>query len=483
MKRRNKIDQIDDAVSTIHEELKKNGISQSQIEKYEACFFTVEKLQYLAEISVHYPIVNFIDFTSFEAMNVEQLKNSIKWIQEYANGWIREEGLKKEIEEMLTEQEKIPTNISQIELLLKDYLTPEIFQYVNKVDISFNDEYNDNPITTYSLDVLSIEGIQNELGTIMKKMDPLFFSDKENILFEISFFNDECCSLYLNTRTQDILVQYTPDQLNHLAKKEPDKEIRSLYEKFLDNRDLKNFKSLKSRVIELKNILNGLPSSAAEKVNDDIIDTYVLYNLTISRAKKGPDVVKTFLKDYSPMEIDEYCYLNAEGNIEMIGYDRLDSLLCEISELDEFRNLDRIEHSRKHICRLSNQENASLIHACLENTWLSDEEFNLSDYPFDFIRCQRKLDLMNYMSQGNWALRQGFVYKDLAFVQQVNGGDEYLTLIKKNDEKWIAFDSVSVEKSIEKNEFYSYFEKICDRGFQIRYEKSKKAKVDEQRIF
>lgn len=474
------IEKIIDIDGSLYERLKAVGISQTQINKYRSCILTEEKLRYLIEIKEHHAIVEFIDFTSFEAMNVEQLSKSLNWIQEYADGWIQREGLVNKIENILTEQEKIITNMSQVDLLLKDYLTPEVFQYVDKLHIGFDDKYN-NAITAQRVDVLSIEGIQNELENIIRKKDPMFFSDKEYVLFEISFFNDEYCSLYLNTRTQDILVQYTPDQLNQLAKKEPDKEIRSLYEKFLDIRDLKNFTSLKRKVIELKNILNELHSPAAEKINDDIIDTYVLYNLTISRAKKGPNVVKTFLKDYSPMEIDEYCYLNAEGNIEMIYYDRLDSLLCEVAELDEFKGLDSMEHSRKHICRLSKRENASLINACLENAWLSDEDFDLSDYHFDFIKCHRKLDLMNYMSQGNWALRQGFVYNDIAFVQQVNGGDEYLTLIKKNDEKWIAFDSVSVEKSIEMNEFYSYFGKICDRGFQIRYEKSKKARVDEPR--
>lgn len=474
------IEKIIDIDGSLYERLKAVGISQTQINKYRSCILTEEKLRYLVEIKEHHAIVEFIDFTSFEAMNVEQLSTSLNWIQEYADGWIQREGLVNKIENILAEQEKIITNMSQVDLLLKDYLTPEVFQYVDKLHIGFDDKYN-NAITVQRADVLSIEGIQNELENIIRKKDPMFFSDKEYVLFEISFFNDEYCSLYLNTRTQDILVQYTPDQLNQLAKKEPDKEIRSLYEKFLDIRDLKNFTPLKRKVIELKNILNELHSPAAEKINDDIIDTYVLYNLTISRAKKGPNVVKTFLKDYSPMEIDEYCYLNAEGNIEMIYYDRLDSLLCEVAELDEFKGLDSMEHSRKHICRLSKQENDSLINACLENAWLSDEDFDLSDYPFYFIKCHRKLDLMNYMSQGNWALRQGFVYKDIAFVQQVNGGDEYLTLIKKNDGKWIVFDSVSVEGSIKNNEFYSYFEKIYDRGLQMRYEKSKKARVDEPR--
>lgn len=224
------IEKIIDIDGSLYERLKAVGISQTQINKYRSCILTEEKLRYLIEIKEHHAIVEFIDFTSFEAMNVEQLSKSLNWIQEYADGWIQREGLVNKIENILTEQEKIITNMSQVDLLLKDYLTPEVFQYVDKLHIGFDDKYN-NAITAQRVDVLSIEGIQNELENIIRKKDPMFFSDKEYVLFEISFFNDEYCSLYLNTRTQDILVQYTPDQLNQLAKKEPDKEIRSLYEK------------------------------------------------------------------------------------------------------------------------------------------------------------------------------------------------------------------------------------------------------------
>lgn len=480
-KRRCEIEQIVNIDNSLYERLKEVGISQSQIDKYKYCIFTEEKLQYLAEIKEHHPIVSFIDFTSFEAMNVEQLRKSLNWIQEYADGWVRREGLVKKIEEILTEQGKILTNLSQAGSLLKDYLTPEVFQYVAKLHIYFVGEYNNNAITTHRTGALSIEGIQDDIESIIKKTDPLFFADKEYILFGINFFNDEYCELYLNIRIQDILVQYTPDQLVQLAKKELDKEIRLMYEKLHEIKDFENSMSLNSRVKEFRQVLNDLNSRDADEMNADILDSYELYNMTLTKASEGPNAVKLFLKDYNSMTHDDYFYLNAEGNIESIDYDLLDTLLSDMSELEEFKSLSTIEHSKKHICRLSDQENASLIHSCLGNAWLNDNEYDLSEYPFDFIKCHRKLDLMNYMSQGNWALRQGFVYRDIAFVQQVNGGDEYLTFIKKNDWNWIAFDSVSVEKTIEKNQFYSYFKDIYDRGSDIRNEKSKKVRVGEQR--
>lgn len=49
-------------------------------------------------------------------------------------------------------------------------------------------------------------------------------------------------------------------------------------------------------------------------------------------------------------------------------------------------------------------------------------------------------ELRGFFAHGNWALRQGIVYEDLAFVQQVDGGDEWWTL-KRTDSGWLAFES------------------------------------------
>ena len=34
-----------------------------------------------------------------------------------------------------------------------------------------------------------------------------------------------------------------------------------------------------------------------------------------------------------------------------------------------------------------------------------------------------------FFEHGNWSIRQGVVYQDLFFCNQVNGGDEWLSLI------------------------------------------------------
>ena len=56
-------------------------------------------------------------------------------------------------------------------------------------------------------------------------------------------------------------------------------------------------------------------------------------------------------------------------------------------------------------------------------------------------------ELRSYFRRGNLAIRQGVVYRDLAFVQQVDGGDEWWTLKKIGDEgepgDWLAFENCS----------------------------------------
>lgn len=58
--------------------------------------------------------------------------------------------------------------------------------------------------------------------------------------------------------------------------------------------------------------------------------------------------------------------------------------------------------------------------------------------PYEFAKAGSVEELRGFFAHGNWALRQGTVYEDLAFVQQVDGGDEWWTL-KRTDSGWLAF--------------------------------------------
>ena len=77
------------------------------------------------------------------------------------------------------------------------------------------------------------------------------------------------------------------------------------------------------------------------------------------------------------------------------------------------------------------EEHDSLVEKCQENGWLKRGGFDwqddpwLEEYPYDFSRAPTIKDLADFFSSGNWAIRQGVLFGDLAFIQQINGGDEW----------------------------------------------------------
>ena len=98
--------------------------------------------------------------------------------------------------------------------------------------------------------------------------------------------------------------------------------------------------------------------------------------------------------------------------------------------------------------RITGREHDGLVEKCQENGWLKvggfdwqDDPF-LEEYPYEFSRTESLDRLREALGSGNWAIRQGFCYRDLAFIQQVNGGDEWWTL-KRDGDAWTGFESWS----------------------------------------
>lgn len=95
------------------------------------------------------------------------------------------------------------------------------------------------------------------------------------------------------------------------------------------------------------------------------------------------------------------------------------------------------------------EEQRALFDKCQENGWIKVGGYDwqddpwLEEYPFEFSRANTIQDLSEFFAHGNWAIRQGALFGDLAFVQQVNGGDEWWTLKRLPGEGWLAFESVS----------------------------------------
>ncbi len=90
-----------------------------------------------------------------------------------------------------------------------------------------------------------------------------------------------------------------------------------------------------------------------------------------------------------------------------------------------------------------------------ENSWLRDRgkedgiytQYPTSDYSYTYYECKTIDELKAAFLYGNWAIRQCFTYKNLAFINQINAGDEWWTL-KKFDGRLLYFDSITMIRTI-----------------------------------
>jgi hypothetical protein len=92
---------------------------------------------------------------------------------------------------------------------------------------------------------------------------------------------------------------------------------------------------------------------------------------------------------------------------------------------------------------------ARLTRACQGNPWLRVGGIDFEDDPcaeHDYPYCLERYDdpdmLRRFFQHGNWAIRAAVQYRDLIFVNQVNGGDEWWTL-KIDGDRLIPFESIT----------------------------------------
>ena len=78
-----------------------------------------------------------------------------------------------------------------------------------------------------------------------------------------------------------------------------------------------------------------------------------------------------------------------------------------------------------------------------------------SDYPYTFHEVTDIEILECFFDHGNWSVRDGIVYAGLAFINQVNGGDEWWTL-KYDGRAWISFESITFKGMIKDGRFHDY---------------------------
>jgi Domain of unknown function (DUF3846) len=90
----------------------------------------------------------------------------------------------------------------------------------------------------------------------------------------------------------------------------------------------------------------------------------------------------------------------------------------------------------------------------ITNPWIKEAD----DPPFtrnSFVGCFSLKELEDQLGFGNWSLGTAFYYRDLCFINQINGGDEWLTI-----RHGIAFESITFRSYIENGEFASLITRL-----------------------
>lgn len=142
-----------------------------------------------------------------------------------------------------------------------------------------------------------------------------------------------------------------------------------------------------------------------------------------------------------------------------------------------------LEHDREFASGFTKEE---LTAKQQENAWLRlggpDKEpdapgfwYPSYDYSYSYYVCETLDELKRAFLYGNWAIRQAFIYKNLAFVNQVNAGDEWWTLKKFEDGEIIAFESCSMVPIINHGE--GHFEDYIPQMLKATKEQCRKLEV------
>lgn len=123
----------------------------------------------------------------------------------------------------------------------------------------------------------------------------------------------------------------------------------------------------------------------------------------------------------------------------------------------------------------------------MDNGWCSGEYDRLDGNPIveedrlnkgSVTIIDTRRELIRFFKQGNWCLGQAVIHGPLCFIQQVNGGDEWLTMKLFDDGVVRTFESISFGRMIDGKDtnMYKYLDalsnaevKIVEREF-VKYE-------------
>lgn len=472
-------------------ELLESRLSKRQISKYYRAMMSDSKMRMLSELREHYELYSFIPFTYFENMKEEQLEEMLQLTLAYANEDISKTDLVTRAD-VIMEEQKAALNNRNLKKFMSDYLPEAYLPYVGKMTIGFFNTHENHvaarfdmiePKTYYQIE----ESIYKELMMLPKE----FLSDKHGLNIELYAAKEDNYSLAVfeldpekydiacNVPVKDLLYALTfntktlsLDEVIESADIYDENAVREQFEQLQDIK--KNWikdKNDDRMIQELDHYLEKLQDRDTIAIRHQIVSIDELNELVLACAKEGAEKIKYMLEGYDPLISSNYVYRDSRGSIRTTEYRDIKNLFTSLEQIDRFQDILTYGHSRAHVQEVTEKEKEDLIAACQKNGWLKrngyefQEGLSEEEYDYSFMRCERRLDLMKLLEHVSWAIRDGFLYEDMAFIQQVNGGDEYWTLIK-HDGRWIDFESVTFRPCIARGEFYTMLDQLHDEGVQ-----------------
>ena len=116
----------------------------------------------------------------------------------------------------------------------------------------------------------------------------------------------------------------------------------------------------------------------------------------------------------------------------------------------------------------ANEKIAALQKACENTNFAYDTEYPLSQYPWAFKEVESTEELLMHLNE-DYAIRNGFLYRNLAMVQQINGGDEWLTLrLDEKTKEYTPIESISfslMQSKYPKEKMTAYLHQLADPDY------------------
>lgn len=120
----------------------------------------------------------------------------------------------------------------------------------------------------------------------------------------------------------------------------------------------------------------------------------------------------------------------------------------------------------KAMIPVSTEIRHAYVALCQRNAWLMRGGIAFKDDPclefdseYSIVEFKKLDTLESFFQYGNWSIRQGVLYHDLIFANQVNGGDEWWAC-KRFGETWIPFESISFRLIIQQGGFAKFIKRL-----------------------